>query len=72
MCAGDVVIDANVGKIEVVSVDDDEVGKDVDGMPCAPKSMGGAGDTLEGRGGGVSGAAIVAGADSGAHRININ
>jgi hypothetical protein len=32
LCAGDVVINANVGKIEVVLVDDDDVGEDVDGI----------------------------------------
>ena len=32
LCAGDVVIDANVGKIEVVLVDDNDVGEDVDGI----------------------------------------
>ena len=32
MCAGDVVFNANVGEIEVVLVDDDDVGEDVDGI----------------------------------------
>jgi hypothetical protein len=32
LCAGDVVIDVNVGEIEVVLVDNDDVGEDVDGI----------------------------------------
>jgi hypothetical protein len=32
LCAGDVVINANVGKIKDVLVDDDDMGKDVNGI----------------------------------------